>query len=257
MTRRPRHHAFGPVPAILGGLLLFLAVSGCRTTLQPGVWTSSLTSLDRDITPDSAMEAWLSVYRNALLRQMDVPVARVSEVLPRMQPESPLGNLLTDLVMEALGERADAAILNYGGIRLPQLGAGLATVGQFYELLPFDNFIAIVMLDSLGMMALAEAMVAAGGWPVSAEIRIEVGPEGVSRLLIRGQPLQGDRPYRIAMPDYVANGGDRFTFLKYRDREDTEVLLRDACMSMARQRSVQGIPLRAEVEGRIRFNLKP
>lgn len=242
---------------MLGGLALLLLAPGCRTVLQPRAWTHCLNEIQGDIAPDSSLEGWLGVYRESLQKEMDVPVARIVADLPRAQPESPLGNLLADLIMESLGSRADAALLNYGGIRLPQLGEGMATVGQFYELLPFDNFITIVPLDSAGMMALAEAMVAAGGWPVSAELRIEVGKEGVSALMIRDKPLRAGRLYRIAMPDYVANGGDRFTFLKHLPREDSGILLREACMRQARRRQEQGIPVTSGIEGRIRFNLKP
>jgi 2',3'-cyclic-nucleotide 2'-phosphodiesterase (5'-nucleotidase family) len=254
MIRRP-----GPDPAcakrrILWALLLPFLLAGCARSWQPGDWQHRPYTLDSLQAADPGLEALLLPYREALHRQMAEVISHAARDLPKKQPESPLGNLLADLALEALGERADAVILNYGGIRLPQLAAGPVTRGQFYELLPFENYLTIVALDYTGMYALAEAIARAGGWPISKGLAFRIGPEGVEGLTLHGEPLQEDRRYRIGMPDYVANGGDQCAFLIPYPRESTALLLREACMDQARLRYADGQVLNAEAEGRITLN---
>jgi 2',3'-cyclic-nucleotide 2'-phosphodiesterase (5'-nucleotidase family) len=238
-------------------LLVIVLLSGCARCWQAGDWTHHQYALDSLSAPDPLMEALLLPYREALVKEMSELISHAARDLPKNQPESPLGNLLADLALEALGDRTDAVILNYGGIRLPQLAAGPVTKGHFYELLPFENYLAIVELDLAGMNSLAEAMAQAGGWPISAGLGFRIGPDGVEGLTLHGEALQAERRYRIGMPDYVANGGDNCAFLIAYPREVTALLLRDACIGQARVRYEEGRLLDAEVEGRITLKPKP
>ena len=66
-------------------------------------------------------------------------------LLHRDRPESPLGNLFTDAVLQMTD--ADIAIHNvWGGIRA-EMPEGEVTYGDVYRMMPFDNRIAIIELS--------------------------------------------------------------------------------------------------------------
>ena len=77
-----------------------------------------------------------------------VGIADIS--LEKKQPECTLGNFMVDafltMAAEKYNTKVDAAILNYGGMRLTQLPAGNVTNGKIFELMPFDNLLILQKL---------------------------------------------------------------------------------------------------------------
>jgi 2',3'-cyclic-nucleotide 2'-phosphodiesterase (5'-nucleotidase family) len=144
----------------------------------------------------------------------------------------------------------DVAVVNNGGLRIP-VPAGPITVGQMYELMPFENTISVVTLTGVQIEALAQDIAARGGEPTAGfsfhilteeerlvAIDIEVGGEPVDRL----------RRYRVATPNYLADGGDElWTLTAAEERVDLPVLVRDAFIAFVRERRI----IEPVVEGRI------
>jgi 5'-nucleotidase len=132
--------------------------------------------------------------------------------------ESPLGNLLSDALRDATG--ADFAIMNSGGIRA-ELPAGELTYADVFAVSPFDNYPAIMNLTGEQIAAILRLTTggARGIMQVSGirytydAARDSDKPAGernrlVSVTLDNGAPLQSDRLYSVAMPDFIAAGGD-------------------------------------------------
>ncbi len=125
--------------------------------------------------------------------------------------ESPLGSVLADALREAAG--ADVAVLNPGGLRA-DIDAGDVTFGDLYEVLPFDNTVAIVTMSGEELrrfLALAygqrQSVFQQSGLKLS--LARCAGPERLKSVtLANGKPLQPKKLYRVAMPDFLARGGD-------------------------------------------------
>ena len=45
--------------------------------------------------------------------------------------------------------------------------------------------------------------------------------------MIKGKPFDIKKSYRVALPDYTANGGDRCKFLKEEPQIDNDKMIRD------------------------------
>jgi 2',3'-cyclic-nucleotide 2'-phosphodiesterase (5'-nucleotidase family) len=151
----------------------------------------------------------------------------------------------------------DFALLNVKGIRQPQLPQGNITRGYFFELIPFDNQVVVLTLDSSGIMQLVTHIYKAGGWPVSNQLFIHGSSSGPDSLLIHGKALTSNRTYAVAMPDYVANGGDGSHFLRPYPQWHSGKFMRDLFINYTQNLTSQGLQLTARVDGRFKKHHSP
>jgi 5'-nucleotidase len=137
--------------------------------------------------------------------QVIAPVARASAV------ESPLSNLVADLILRGW-PKADVAINNGGSVRVP-LAAGPLTYGQVFEVFPFDNVFATVTLDARGLAMVIErslrddhSIVALAG----LEARAHCHGTALEVDIFRpdGTPVPPDQKLLLVTNDYVASRGD-------------------------------------------------
>jgi 2',3'-cyclic-nucleotide 2'-phosphodiesterase (5'-nucleotidase family) len=69
---------------------------------------------------------------------------------------------------------------------------------------------------------------------------------------INDKPLDPDRIYSFALPDYIANGGDHCTFLADAEkRVDLDYLVRDAIIDYVRLLTKVGRNIEAMEDGRV------
>lgn len=185
-------------------------------------------------------------------------IGRTEQVLELRQPESPLGNMLADMLadeaMNVSGKTVDFALLNYKGIRQPQLAKGEITKGNFFELMPFDNLLVILNLDSSGVITLIKHIHKAGGWPISQQIRIEGTKDEIQSIVIGQEPLSSTKTYKVAMPDYVADGGDGCHFLRMYAQWESGKFIRELFIVHSQNLFEKGKPLEAHVDGRFLIN---
>ena len=204
--------------------------------------------------PDEDITAMLSPYKEKIDSSMSEVVGEVAQEMSKGKPESPLGNWYCDALLEGAretGHPVDFAISNYGGLRVPYLAAGPLTRGELFELSPFDNILVIVAIPGHLLDSLMQRIAAAEGWPVSKGITMTIKDQKISRLEIDGQPLNPERTYQVAMPDYVANGGDDMSMLIPLPRIYTGLMQRDIVISYAQYQTRMGQKISASKEGRI------
>ena len=106
-----------------------------------------------DARADLTLETYISHLKQEKDKKMSQIIGTSKEVLTSFAPQSPLSNLLVDILFEwgnsyllsKKMQQADLALLNFGGIRasLPQ---GKITVGDIYQIAPFDNTVAFVFV---------------------------------------------------------------------------------------------------------------
>ena len=234
-------------------LLLFTA---CQTTHVAQVQPQNYRlEAENDMAADAEIAALIAPYKERLDAEMNQIIGESAEVMPKGQPESRLGNWFADLVHEQaevyLGETIDFAVLNAGGLRIPELPAGNITRGKIFELMPFENRLLALYLDATIVEQLIQHMAADGGWPVSAALRYEIVGENAQKITINGEPIQMDKTYTIAIPDYVANGGSGSDFLIDTKRQDLNRLLRDAIFDYIEKQTAAGKKLKSEIDGRV------
>jgi 5'-nucleotidase / UDP-sugar diphosphatase len=195
------------------------------------------------VEPDKAVASIVESFQKEFAGQLDKVIAVASEPIMRGRGESALGDLICDIMREAVG--AAISYENSGGIRT-DLNKGSITGGQIYRNIPFDNTIVTMYLTGKQVkQALEEGTTEKGVVQVSG-IRYSYKPGDPPGQRIKsvtledGTPVSPAKLYLVATNDFMANGGDRFTVFKEGKKiRNTQILLRDAIISWmeARQRA--------------------
>jgi 2',3'-cyclic-nucleotide 2'-phosphodiesterase (5'-nucleotidase family) len=190
--------------------------------------------IDYTIEEDKEIVDFIAPYKEVLDEKMNVVVAYTPEELTKDRPNSTLGSWFANLLMD-IGrdkwESPDFAFQNYGGLRLNGIGKGDVTVGTIYELMPFDNTLMLVEADSSHIQMMMDGVAQYGGAPLSKEVTFLKQGDFAKNIMINNMPLKGGKSYQLVLPDYVANGGDGFDFLKELPRTDTNIYIRDLIIS--------------------------
>jgi 5'-nucleotidase len=178
------------------------------------------TFLGRVIEPDSRVAAVIAPYleKVAAKRGEKLGVQSAGVFNRNYQAEAPLGDLLADALRRSLN--TDIALVNSGGIRSP-LPAGDLVYSDIFEVSPFDNYGAIVTMtgqqltDALRLTTSGERgimQVSGLRYTFDAAKDADKSPSERNRLvsvtLEDGTPLDPNKLYRVAMPDFLAGGGD-------------------------------------------------
>jgi len=204
-------------------------------------------------TEEDPLLAIIAPYKTALDSKMNSVIGEVSGRLYKEKPESPLGNWVADALQtetQAISKSPiDASVQNYGGLRIPELPEGPITLGKVYELMPFDNMQVIVEMSGSMTQRFFDLIAADGGWPVSKEVQFVIKEKRADRLMISGKPIDPQATYRIALPDYVANGGGDADFLIDLPRENTGQFVRDLLIRHVKRLTEQGLPVSASSNG--------
>lgn len=236
-------------------LALFFLATSCKTVKLARVDTGYVSITSDLKAEDPIILEYLKPYRDSLNKEMNVIIGENANELSKGRPESTLGNLVADIILLGAenhsGEKIDFAIQNLGGIRIPTLAAGSITKGKIFELMPFDNIIVILKIKGNDVKTLIDLMAKAGGWPVSKGLQVKMNDSQAISVLIQGEPLNMERTYLIAMPDFIANGGDDMDFLKSLPQIQTGVLIRDEIIKYFSDQLKKNEEISVKIEGRM------
>ena len=204
---------------------------------------------------DSLLIGMIAPYKAEMEVKMDEVIGQCAVSLYKDKPVGTLGSWACDAVaMEVAavtGNPVDFVVLNYGGLRISELAPGPVTVGEIYELMPFDNMVTILEGDGRVVQQLFDFIAATGGWPVSKDVRFGIRDGIAVQPLVGGASLDPDRSYRFVVPDYLANGGDNLIILTVLPRESPDLLIRDALIMHVRRAAREGKPVSAAPDDRI------
>jgi 2',3'-cyclic-nucleotide 2'-phosphodiesterase (5'-nucleotidase family) len=177
-------------------------------------------------------------------------------------PESPAGNFIADLVLietneilKSKGEPlCDIVLLNTGGIRTA-LSKGPVTIGNIFEIMPFDNSVVVMELNGQQMVELFDAVAIKGGHPL-AGCSMAIRNKHAADIRIAGTPFKpdADRMYRVATSDYLSTGGDQMTFFLGATTAHTLILLRDMIVQHFKRLTTEGKEAFAEADGRVYYD---
>ena len=200
----------------------------------------------------TSLDGLLEPYQQQYAKTMNDVIGKAAITMTKDKPESTLGNWMCDVLLEKAqavsGVITDVAYQNYGGIRIPELAKGDISRGKIYELMPFDNMLVIVEMPGEQMLTFINGIAESGGKPVSHTLRMQIVDGRAERVSIGGEPFDPSRTYHVAMPDYVANGGDRSDYLVGLKRYDTGLFIRDLLLEGVEQSES---PIQAKLDGRV------
>jgi 2',3'-cyclic-nucleotide 2'-phosphodiesterase (5'-nucleotidase family) len=188
------------------------------------------------------------------------PVAEAAEPLDRSQEtvvagECRIGNFVADAYRWAAG--TDAALQNSGGLRSGPPLAGAVTMADLISVLPFEERIAIAEVsgaDLRSILAESSGSVVDFGEPdwrhghvSGVEVVWEPDGESIRRVRVGGEPLDDDRYYTVATPEYLLHSDHEFPTLDEHHRAGESGIQHEVVADYARE-----VGLAAEIEGRMR-----
>ncbi len=251
---------------LLSFFVLAFVLAGCKSAepvatsaeapemMQVAAPVAGFTAISDSLQPDSAVEAMIAPFRERLAAGISEEIGETTVHLQKGGLESGLGNMAADAMLSVANSIAATpvhmALTNNGGLRV-SIAKGPITVGEIYELMPFENMMTVLELSSVQVDSLAQQLAAARGEPIAGfSFTIDEPTRTAHDIMIGDAPLAADSTYRLVTSDYLANGGGRIAAIwQPLGREDLSMLLRDAFIEYIREKGT----ISPEVEGRIRY----
>jgi 2',3'-cyclic-nucleotide 2'-phosphodiesterase (5'-nucleotidase family) len=228
-------HEHEPLVAESARAIVTKGGSDGRYLVQVDVWVTragnvverswTFHEVSARITPDPAMEKVVADFSAQLERELAAPVGRTEVALDARRTilrtqETAIGDFVTDVMRETLG--TDVAVINGGGIRGDRVfPPGPLARRDVYTMLPFTNTVMKVELTGAALrQAIEHGLVHAdnqsGGFLQVSGVELSYDPGGaagtrITSLTIGGRPVDAAKRYTVAVPDFIANGGDGHT----------------------------------------------
>lgn len=260
--KRKRRRIFAPPKSFMAMRIniqpivwaMLLGLCSCATVLQPEKLTYEGYRITANRQSDTALQLLMQPYRDSVTKNMNDVVGIAEATLEKKKPSGSLGNFAADAMLamaaKKFGSKVHFAIINYDGLRSPQLVKGPVTRGKIFELMPFDNLLVLQKLNGAQVQELLHFIASLGGWHV-AGISMQIKDKKAINILIDGKPLRADEVYTMANSDFVANGGDYATFLKPIPQINNGYLMRDALFDYIAQLKKEGKSVYNNTEMRI------
>jgi 5'-nucleotidase len=195
---------------------------GCGTRLLDR--RHRLIPVDGGIAEAPDVVALIARYQTEANPRLDRPIVELRVALDSRdsvvrREAAPVGSFITEVMRRRM--EADVALLNGGAIRGNRIiPAGPLSMRDVTALLPFRNTVALLEVDGDGLRATLERSVEAlprpngrflqlAGLHYTVDVTQPVGSRIVSAS-VGGNPLDPVRRYRVAVPDFLARGGDGY-----------------------------------------------
>ncbi len=164
--------------------------------------------------------------------------------------DSPIGNLLCDLTLQAVN--TDLAFHNTKGIRA-ELRKGPVQLRHIYQAVPFDNTIVTMRLNGAQIRKLLADNLRSD-WSyiqlAGVEVAYRPGPQGPTKLSVKrhGREIKDKEVFTVATNSYLAGGGNNGdVFGGGQDIKDTMLAVRDLFIH-----AFEAGPVSAPATGRIK-----
>ncbi|NOR74100.1 MAG: hypothetical protein GQ525_02960 [Draconibacterium sp.] len=238
----------------------FLLTTSCKTNFVPTSFdTQNISVSSNDNQLDSQVVQIYLPFKNDLEKDMGRVISISDKEMAKQRPESYLTNFLADmLLIEAKVEAETSNLnltptisyLNYGGIRtfLPE---GKITVGNIFELMPFENEMVYLELSGTQIQEFLNHIADKGGDCIGGA-RFIISNEKAINIKIEGITLDLDKKYWLVTNDYVADGGDGLTvFTQRSELVKSGRKIRDIIIAHLEEKHKKGEILSVELDGRI------
>ncbi len=238
-------------------LFFFLSILFSSCKYYPSIYESRTTEISNQYEDNQEIEELISPYRDSLEVEINRVIGFFAQDMHKDVPEGELGNFLCDAAfifynsMFGGANVADFAVMNPGGIRVNVIEKGEITIGNMFELMPFENDLVWMELTGKEVKELGKKVAEAGGMPVSENVNIVIQNDEVKEFLIDGKAVEETKKYKVLMNDYMAQGGSDMDNLKGKPFTSVDIKVRDALISYCEWKYDNQEPITAPITGRI------
>lgn len=193
------------------------------TTVRPAGWRFVPVA---GAAPHPKLQPLVAKYDGMLSAELKQPLGTLTTAMDSRSDtvrggEAAIGNLIADAMRERM--TTDVAIINGGGIRgKREYAAGITlTRGDMLAEMPFSNVLVVLEVTGAQLLAameygLSEVEQRAGRFPQISGMTVAYDPSkpADSRVVsaaVGDKPLDLKASYRVALTDYMANGGDGYS----------------------------------------------
>lgn len=186
-----------------------------------------LIPVDAGIAPAADVTRFVERYAALTERELDQPAATLATPLDARDvavraAEQPVGRFVAEAMRARMG--AEVGLVNSGALRANRVfPAGPLSRRDVRALLPFGNTVVLLEVSGAALRAALERSVLALPAPAGrllqtaglAYVVDAARPPGsrVGAVEVGGRPLDPARAYRVAVPDFLARGGDGYDML--------------------------------------------
>lgn len=180
--------------------------------------------IDPGLPPDPATVRLLDNYRrragppNRVIATLPTPLTIPGD--DKLTHEMALGDLIADAMLAGTAGQAQIAFINPGAMRVGIDKAGPVTHADLFAVIPYRNDIWTVDLTGAQLKEALEQqwgnliriMKTSAGFSYAWDQRRPKGDHVVpGSMMLNGAPIRPDTVYRVAVPDFIATGGDGMT----------------------------------------------
>lgn len=223
-----------------------------QSEVTPKIANIELIEVNGSLQHD-AMENLIAPYKAEKEESMSVIIGESEETITVGKPESKLTNLIADILLtEARKYIADTdmAVTNIGGIRRP-LYEGNITIGDVFEILPFDNSLLVFEYKGSDLLSLADAIAKKGGESISG-MSLTINGEKAENVKINGLPIDSAKIYKVVTTDYLSWGNDQLEPLaNYINSTPLNMMMRDAMFDYVTCATINDQKISAKTDNRI------
>ncbi len=198
-------------------------------------YDNELISIDDGVAEDAVVAAIIKGYSDQIAEYNATVVGNSEVEFDGIREhvrsrETNLGDLAADIMRIKTG--TNVAFINGGAIR-DSLPAGPITIGDLLKAFPFENYIVTMELYGEQIVeALSTSLtvnMGEGGFLQMSGLTVVADSGGNIRgVTVGGEPLDEAALYSVAVPDFLAAGGDGYTvFTQGLDWVDTGYLVND------------------------------
>ncbi|MCE3258484.1 MAG: 5-Nucleotidase domain protein [Bacteroidetes bacterium] len=210
----------------------------------------------KDSPPATLINDSIARFKKEIQVQTSRVIGVATEELVKEGHESTLGNFACAALLHNSsvfpGEKVDVVILNRGGLRA-NLPKGEIKVGNIFELMPFDNELVLLSIKGEDLLKFIPLVIEKKHPFYGLTLKIK-DKQAVS-VLVGGKPVNASENYVVLTSDYLANGGDSFTFLAnpvY--KKSSGLKIRDAMIHYCDDLTKSGKPIKSEKDGRLEIS---
>ena len=208
---------------------LFFAVS-CSTSYKTENVQYSHYRIQQYDEGSKLLASIVKPYSDSVNKLMNVVIGYNDVLLEKKRLGNTLGFFITDAYLEMakkkLDPNVDAAFMNSGGIRLPEMSPGAITQGKIFELMPFDNLMVLLKIKGSLLKQHLDTLAANEG-VIESGITMQIVNKTAQQVLVGDKPLDLNGDYTIVHSDYVVMNS---SLLKNIKRITKGYLLRDAIL---------------------------
>lgn len=188
--------------------------------MQPATATTAARPVTADAPTDSAAEQYIRPYRKRVVTEMSEIIATNPEAMlkpGKLGNNAPLtcwvASVLRTEAGRSMGTLPDFAALTNGSVRTG-LPAGNITVGNIFELMPFENELTVLSLPGTVVQEMFDYAIKYDNLGAVNVTWTKSADGHATDIRIGSRPLDPTSTYTLAINDYLANGGDGMSFLK-------------------------------------------